>query len=61
MAAAATLYQPQPQPLALVVAWKVALIAVAPLTLWVTGFFEPREKRAIRRLLRRPREGRMPV
>ena len=59
VAAAATLYQPQP--LALVVAWKVALIAVAPLTLWVTGFFEPREKRAIRRLLRRPREGRMPV
>jgi O-antigen/teichoic acid export membrane protein len=54
VAAAATLYQPRSLPL--VVAWKVALIAVAPLTLWVTGFFEPREKRAIRRLLRRPRE-----
>lgn len=55
VAAAATLYQPSA--VWGIVAWKVLLLAVAPLVLWLTRFFEPREIQAVRRLLRRSREG----
>jgi len=54
VAAAATLYQPSA--VWSIIAWKVVLLIGAPLVLWLTGFFEPRELRALRRLLHRPRE-----
>jgi O-antigen/teichoic acid export membrane protein len=47
---AATFYEPGG--IGLIVLWKLVLLAAAPLALVLTGFFEPRERRAIRRLLR---------
>ena len=55
VAAAVTVYQPSTAPL--LVTWKAVLLVGAPAALWATGFFEPREKQAIRRLLRRPGVG----
>lgn len=59
VAAAATLYQPST--LLPLVVWKATLLAIGPLVLWATGFLEPREKRALRRMLRRPRQKESPA